>query len=91
MVRAGEVSEASPLSAYKRYARYAVLSIWSICDICFFMSKEAAYPIKKLVNLTEDQAKRISDFRFDERLPSENEAIRRLIELGLEAAKRTAS
>jgi hypothetical protein len=55
------------------------------------MSKEAAYPIKKLVNLTEDQAKRISDFRFDERLPSENEAIRRLIELGLEAAKRSAT
>jgi hypothetical protein len=52
------------------------------------MSKEAVFPIKKLVNLTEEQAKRISDFRFDERLPSENEAIRRLVELGLEAAKR---
>lgn len=82
---------ASLPSAYARYARYAVLSIWTIYDICLFMSKEAAFPIKKLVNLTEEQAKRISDFRFDKRLPSENEAIRRLIELGLETAKRGES
>jgi len=49
------------------------------------MSKETVFPVKKLVNLTEEQAKRISDFRFEMRLQSENEAIRRLIELGLEA------
>lgn len=52
-----------------------------------FMAVETLYPIKKLVNLTEEQAKFISDFRFSERLPSENEAIRRLIELGLQTAK----
>lgn len=50
------------------------------------MSKDTVFPVKKLVNLTEDQAKRISDFRFEKRLPSENEAIRILIELGLEAS-----
>ncbi len=50
------------------------------------MAKEIAYPIKKLVNLTEEQAKRISDFRFDQRLQSENEAIRRLIEIALDRA-----
>jgi len=52
------------------------------------MSRDTLYPVKKLVNLTEDQARRISDFRFENRLQSENEAIRRLIELGLEAADR---
>ncbi len=49
------------------------------------MSKETPFPVKKLVNLTEDQARRVSEFRFEQRLPSENEAIRRLIELGLAA------
>lgn len=50
------------------------------------MARETAYPVKKLVNLTEEQAKRISDFRFDQRLQSENEAIRRLIEIALDTA-----
>lgn len=50
------------------------------------MSKETVFPVKKLVNLTENQAKRISDFRFEKRLASENEAIRVLIELGLDAS-----
>lgn len=56
-----------------------------------FMARETAYPVKKLVNLTEEQAKRISDFRFDQRLQSENEAIRRLIELGLEVIEKHRS
>ena len=47
------------------------------------MARETAYPVKKLVNLTDDQAKRISDFRFDQRLQSENEAIRVLIDMAL--------
>ena len=51
------------------------------------MAGEKSFPVKKLVNLTEDQARRVSEFRFDQRLPSENEAVRRLIELGLEAAQ----
>ncbi len=50
------------------------------------MSKDTVFPVKKLVNLTEDQAKRISDFRFEKRLASENEAIRVLIGLGLDAS-----
>lgn len=50
------------------------------------MARETTYPVKKLVNLTEEQAKRISDFRFEQRLQSENEAIRRLIEIALDAA-----
>ena len=50
------------------------------------MSKPSTYPVKKLVSLSEDQARRIADFRYDNRIPSENEAIRQLIELGLQAA-----
>lgn len=50
------------------------------------MAPEQTYPVKKLVNLTEDQAQRISAFRFDNRIPSENEAIRQLIEIGLKAS-----
>ncbi|MEH6773685.1 MAG: hypothetical protein V7668_07165 [Cereibacter changlensis] len=49
----------------------------------YVMARETAYPVKKLVNLTEEQARRISDFRFSQRLQSENEAIRSLIEIGL--------
>lgn len=54
--------------------------------MCYFafMSKDTVFPIKKLVNLTEEQAKRISDYRFEKRLPSENEAIRMLIQIGLD-------
>lgn len=52
------------------------------------MAPEPTYPVKKLVNLTEEQAQRISSFRFENRIASENEAIRRLIELGLSAGSR---
>jgi len=45
------------------------------------------FPVKKLVNLTAEQAQRIHDYRFAEKIDSENEAIRRLIEAGLQAAK----
>ena len=50
------------------------------------MAKQTVFRVKKLVNLTDDQAQRINDFRYDNRIPSENEAIRQLIELGLQAA-----
>ena len=53
-----------------------------------YMAKEVAYPVKKLVNLTEEQGRRIADFRFENRIPSENEAIRQLIELGLSVSEK---
>lgn len=53
------------------------------------MAKETIYPVKKLVNLTEEQASRIADFRFERRLQSENEAIRQLIEIALDELKRS--
>ena len=53
------------------------------------MAQDATiFPVKKLVNLTDEQAKQIADFRFENRLASENEAIRQLIALGLETYKR---
>ncbi len=51
------------------------------------MANDTLYPVKKLVNLTEEQATLISDFRFARRIQSENEAIRQLIALGLEASR----
>jgi hypothetical protein len=52
-----------------------------------FMARytETVYPVKKLVPLSADMAEAISEYRHRERLPSENEAIRRLIEAGLKA------
>lgn len=55
------------------------------------MSKETAFPVKKLIYLTDEQARMISDYRFEHRLNSENEAVRQLIDLGLDAAKRNKS
>ena len=48
---------------------------------------EAIYPVKKLVPLTAEMAERIRDYRFEQRIESENEAIRRLIEAGLGRSK----
>jgi hypothetical protein len=44
---------------------------------------ETVFPVKKVIALSNDMAKRIRDYRFTERIESENEAIRRLIEAGL--------
>ncbi|MFD1627674.1 hypothetical protein [Azospirillum griseum] len=43
--------------------------------------------VRKLVSLPKPLAAAILDFRFEQRIGTESEAIRRLIELGLEAAK----
>jgi metal-responsive CopG/Arc/MetJ family transcriptional regulator len=42
---------------------------------------------RKIVSLPAHLAKAIEDFRFGERISTEAEAIRRLIEAGLEAQK----
>jgi Arc/MetJ-type ribon-helix-helix transcriptional regulator len=51
---------------------------------------------RKIVSLPPDLEKAIDDFRFENRFQTESDAIRHLIQLGLEAAlkkptKRTAS
>jgi len=42
----------------------------------------------KLIRLADDQVERISTFRFENRIPSEAQAFRKLLDLGLEAAAR---
>jgi hypothetical protein len=51
------------------------------------MAPELVYPVRKLINLTEELAERIANYRFASRLASENEAIRQLIEAGLTAVE----
>jgi hypothetical protein len=48
------------------------------------MEKNTPYPVKKLIRITEEQSGKISAYRFDRRLLSDNEAIRRLINIGLQ-------
>ena len=43
------------------------------------------YPVKKFVRMTSEMAALIDKCRYDERLPSENETIRRALTLGLAA------
>ena len=51
------------------------------------MPKETLYPVKKLIYLTAETAARVRAYRFDQRIETDNEAIRRLIEAGLRAPK----
>lgn len=50
-----------------------------------YMAKDTQYPIRKLAYFSEEMAASISEFRYKSRIPSENEAIRRLIHSGLTA------
>lgn len=50
------------------------------------MATETLFPVKKLLRFTEDQERRIAVYRHTNHIGTENEAIRRLIDLGLEAA-----
>ncbi len=51
------------------------------------MVREKSMETRKIVSITADMAEAISNFRFENRIRSESEAIRRLIEMGLAAAK----
>ena len=63
--------------------------MYRLCFIRRIMSKPSIYPVKKLIGLSEEQAQRIADFRFEKRIGSESEAIRQLIELGLDASEKS--
>jgi hypothetical protein len=66
------------------------LGLVNICDIGYIAdmvkAREQIFPVKKLVPLTAELAERIKTFRHEQRINSENEAIRQLLELGLKAA-----
>ena len=51
------------------------------------MVRPSTAPIRKQVSLPAEIAQAVEDYRFANRISSESEAIRRLIELGLEKAK----
>lgn len=51
------------------------------------MGRPKTMATRKQVSLPPDLEEAVEDFRFGNRIGTESEAIRRLIELGLEAAK----
>lgn len=51
------------------------------------MATEPTYTVKKLVAMTPEMAERIDAYRFEKRIKSESEAIRLLIDQGLEASR----
>ena len=52
------------------------------------MAKPTEPVIRKSVSLPESMWKQIDDFQFEHRVKRDAEAVRRLLELGLEAAKK---
>jgi hypothetical protein len=50
------------------------------------MPKQSTHPHKRLLQLDDDLKRRIEDFRFKERFPTESAAIRELIARGLAAS-----
>lgn len=61
--------------------------------ICYTasMARPRTMAGRKIVSLPPNLEKAVDDFRFENRFPTESEAVRRLIELGLEAAKAAES
>jgi metal-responsive CopG/Arc/MetJ family transcriptional regulator len=53
--------------------------------------KDAPAASRKSVSLPSDLWKKVEDYRFDNRVATESEAIRRLIELGLKALPEPAT
>lgn len=52
------------------------------------MTTEPAFPVSKLIRISEEMAERISKRRYDSRQPSENATIRQLLKFALDAADR---
>jgi len=46
--------------------------------------KKIDQPVRKMMSLSPKIAKAVSDYRFEHRIKTESEAIRRLIDAGLE-------
>ena len=52
------------------------------------MSSETAYPVRKALGFAAGQWERVRSFRFEHRFATEAEAVRRLLDLGMEAVAR---
>ena len=51
------------------------------------MSGETAYPVRKALGFTAGQWERVRSFRFEHRFATEAEAVRRLLDLGMQAVR----
>ena len=51
-------------------------------------SGETAYPVRKALGFTAEQWERVRAFRFEHRFATEAEAVRRLLDLDMEAVSR---
>ena len=51
-------------------------------------SGETAYPVRKALGFTAEQWARVRAFRFEHRFGTEAEAVRRLLDLGMQAGAR---
>ena len=49
---------------------------------------ETAYPVRKALGFTAGQWERVRAFRFEHRFGTEDEAVRRLLDLGMEVVAR---
>lgn len=54
----------------------------------WLMEKDSPFPVKKLAGFTRAMAGRIRKYRLDKKLLSDNEAIRTLIEIGLQTQEK---
>ena len=52
------------------------------------MSGETAYPVREALGFAAGQWERVRTFRFEHRFATEAEAVRRLLDLGMEAVDR---
>ena len=48
---------------------------------------ETTFPVRKALQFTAEQWEKVRAFRFDHKISTEAEAVRRLIDFGLEATK----
>ena len=49
---------------------------------------ERAFPVRKMLTFTDEQWEQVRKFRFANEIETENEAVRQLIDLGLQASKK---
>lgn len=55
------------------------------------MTKASEQWVRKVVNLTDDQWREVSEWRHEQRIATESEALRQLISIGLRSGGRPGS
>jgi hypothetical protein len=56
----------------------------------YISGMETSFPVRKALQFTAEQWEQVRTFRFDQKIGTEAEAVRRLIDLGLQAATGSA-